>query len=176
MLQSLLLAYANVLDHVAAQLRQIGLHPTTRLKTSGTIIDKLRRERSMGLRQIQDLAGARVVQPMTLTDQHRLADRVLTLWPQARVIDRRREPSFGYRSLHLVPRVDGCSVEIQLRTTYQNAWAQAMELLADSWGRQIRYGVSPDEPGRTGIGGRTRQEVIDWWIALSPSGNECRTR
>lgn len=44
-LQQLLLAYSDVRDRVAGQLRAIGLAPTTRLKSSGTIIDKPRRER-----------------------------------------------------------------------------------------------------------------------------------
>lgn len=50
-------AMAVVADRLASEL---GLEPGTRLKTVGTIVDKLRRER-MRLSQMQDIAGVRVV-------------------------------------------------------------------------------------------------------------------
>jgi hypothetical protein len=39
--------------------------------------------------------------------------------------------------------VDGFIVEIQVRTTLQDLWAQAVERLADEVGREIRYGGVP---------------------------------
>jgi ppGpp synthetase/RelA/SpoT-type nucleotidyltranferase len=109
MLQGLLLAYDETLRLVADRLRGVGLRPTTRLKTSGTIIEKLRREAPLILRSMHDLAGARVVQPMTLSEQNQVRDQILDEWPAAKVIDRREKPSFGYRALHIVPRIDGVS-------------------------------------------------------------------
>jgi len=167
-LQALLLAYSDALAAVAEQLRSNGLAPTTRLKTSGTIIDKLRRESPITLRSIHDLAGARVVQPMTLDDQDKERDRIVALWPDAKVIDRRETPSHGYRAVHVIPRVDGCWVEIQLRTRYQNAWAQVTETLADMWGRQVRYGGEPDGPEeRIFDEPHTRSQAVAGWIAAS---------
>ncbi len=61
MLQELLVAHAEPLRTVAAELAAAGLHPTTRLKTWSTIVEKLQRERTMGLKGMRDLAGARVV-------------------------------------------------------------------------------------------------------------------
>jgi hypothetical protein len=168
-LQELLLSYETVLDGVAGELREIGLRPTTRLKTSRTIIEKLQREKPITLRSIHDLAGARVVQPMTLSRQNLLADRVLTLWPDARVIDRRANPSFGYRAVHIIPRIETCFVEIQLRTLYQDTWAQFTEALGDAWGRAIRYGDPPEDPDRVpGGDSLTRRAIVEMWLGMSP--------
>lgn len=166
-LQQLLLAHADVLDRVAGQLREIDLVPTTRLKTSGTIIDKLRRESPITLRSIRDLAGARVVQPMTLAEQDRVTARIAALWPATKVFDRRETPSFGYRAVHIIPKVDGCYVEIQLRTLFQDTWAQFMEMLGDQWGRTIRYGGLPDNPDEP-AGSTTRRELVTLWLQMSP--------
>ena len=146
MLQELLLAHAEPLRAVAAELASVGLHPTTRLKTWPTIVEKLQRESSMGLKGMRDLAGARVVVGLTLLEQETALSTVLGIWPDARVIDRREQPMHGYRAVHVVPRVDGCFVEVQIRTGLQNVWAQLFEALADGWGRQIRYGLPPDDP------------------------------
>jgi ppGpp synthetase/RelA/SpoT-type nucleotidyltranferase len=54
-------AYQVVLDEVKAQFVELGFSPTTRVKTQGTLIEKLRRENGMRLSRVQDLAGARIV-------------------------------------------------------------------------------------------------------------------
>jgi ppGpp synthetase/RelA/SpoT-type nucleotidyltranferase len=166
-LEQLLLIYDEALGEAAERLRSSGLEPTTRLKTSGMIIEKLRRERHLTLRSIRDLAGARIVKRMTLDEQDQMAALVQGLWPGARLIDRRANPSHGYRAVHIVPRVRYCPVEIQIRTLYQDGWAQTMETLGDHWGRAIRYGGDPDEPDTIDKGStRTRQETVKGWIAL----------
>lgn len=109
---------------------------------------------------------------MTLDEQDGVGQQILDLWPEAKVVDRRTHPNNGYRALHLVPRVDGCWVEIQIRTFYQDTWAQLMEQLADQWGRSIRYGGLPDRPDEP-IGpppaepGTTRAEFVQLWVAVS---------
>ena len=169
-LEEVLLESNSALEDVAVALRQIGLEPTTRLKTSATIIDKLRRQPHLSLASIRDLAGARIVRPMTLDEQDGLADQIKGIWPDATVIDRRIDPSYGYRAVHVVPRLNRCSVEIQLRTIYQDIWAQAMEAYGDRWGREIRYGgdpLQPDDPVSTEPGSLTRRQIIDFWKGLS---------
>ena len=136
--------HGNALDEVVERLHGIGLPPTTRLKTYPTTIDKLRREPHLTLRGIDDLAGARIVRDMTLAEQDAVVARVLDLWPAAKVVDRRAVPMHGYRAVHLVPKVNGCRVEIQVRTHFQDMWAQAMEALGDHWGRGVRYGQGPE--------------------------------
>src|SRR5262249_55384741 len=46
---------------VKGRLRSRGYAVTGRLKTAGTLIDKLRREQGMKLKGVQDVAGARIV-------------------------------------------------------------------------------------------------------------------
>jgi ppGpp synthetase/RelA/SpoT-type nucleotidyltranferase len=84
-------------------------------KSTPSIIAKLRRQPTLQLTQIQDIAGLRV----SLTDrysQNVLAERVQSIFTNAKVIDRRATPSYNYRALHLVVNVLDRPVEIQLRT------------------------------------------------------------
>jgi hypothetical protein len=163
MLGEVLLEYNSALTLVSAGLTSIGLEATTRLKTSGTIIEKLRRQRSIDLKHIHDLAGARIVQRMTLNEQDAVASAIVSAFPGSELLDRRKTPSFGYRAVHVIVEIDGCHVEIQLRTHYQDTWAQTMEFLGDRWGRDIRYGGSPMDPdSRDGApDGPTRRQLID---------------
>jgi ppGpp synthetase/RelA/SpoT-type nucleotidyltranferase len=109
---------------------------------------------------MQDIAGVRVVRDMDLIQQRRLVTQISQRLPVVRIDDRCQNPSFGYRALHLIAVVDGCPVEIQVRTAVQHAWAEVSEKLGDLWGRQIRYGGEPDEP-ETPLDGVTRAQVID---------------
>jgi ppGpp synthetase/RelA/SpoT-type nucleotidyltranferase len=74
-----------------------------------------------------------------------LAGSVAMLFPAVKGIDRRVRPTYGYRAVHVIARVGGLLVEVQVRTILQDAWAQAMERLADSVGREVRYGALPSE-------------------------------
>ena len=143
LLQELLDLHIPPLQYVNDRLAALGLNPHSRLKSTGTIIDKLRRER-ITLRGIHDLAGTRVVKQMTLGQQDDLTARVAALFPESRVIDRRASPNHGYRAVHVAARLQGRWVEIQLRTDHQDAWAQLMERFADRVGREVRYGQLPD--------------------------------
>ena len=89
---------------------------------------------------MQDIAGVRIVRRMHTADQDDLVKSIERLFPGSQVIDRRIRPSHGYRAVHIVPIVDDCPVEIQVRTALQDAWAQMLEKLGDSIGREIRYG------------------------------------
>jgi len=148
LLAGVLTDHALAMGEVADRLKAIGLHPTTRLKTYSTTIDKLRREPRLTLRGIDDLAGARIVRDMTLAGQDALVAQLRDLWPTAKLVDRRAAPMHGYRAVHLVPKIAGCRVEVQVRTHLQDLWAQAMESLGDQWGRGVRYGLGPLEPDR----------------------------
>ena len=141
--------------------------PTTRLKTVQTLVGKLRRERTMNLSQVQDVAGVRIVREMGLADQDAMVERIAEAFGGAKVIDRRAKPTHGYRAVHIVPKVDGRLVEIQVRTQLQDRWAQIVERLADQWGRRIRYGDAADEP-QTRVGPLSRTEVVDMARRMSP--------
>jgi hypothetical protein len=126
------------------------LHITARAKTTGTIIDKLRRQHGMSLARMRDLAGFRVVGAFGYTDQDRLYVEIARRFPAdprpPDRVDRRATPSHGYRALHAVVSLQGVSIEIQIRTVLQHIWADLMERLADRLGRQIRYGGLPTPP------------------------------
>jgi ppGpp synthetase/RelA/SpoT-type nucleotidyltranferase len=141
---------------------EAGFAATSRLKTRTTLIEKLRRDPTTKLPSVQDVAGLRV----TVTDRIAQDDavaRIETALENAgcsyRTRDRRDDPSYGYRAVHVVATVDGVRVEIQVRTELQDVWAQVAEKMGDVYGRQIRYGGQPDAgatPGETAA----RQELV----------------
>jgi hypothetical protein len=133
----------------------VGVVPTSaRLKTTATIIDKLKRQR-MRLSRMQDIAGVRIVRPMDRDEQDLLVTRIASLFPDSRVSDRRTRPSFGYRAVHIIASAEECLVEIQTRTEFQDLWAQLVEVLEPVLGRGMRYGEPPSRPRAHLLGKRT---------------------
>jgi Region found in RelA / SpoT proteins len=174
-LQELRRAYESALHdaqaRIAAELDGIAV-PTSRLKTVQTLVGKLRREPNMNLSQVQDVAGIRIVREMPLPEQSRISERIADMFAGSRTIDRRVKPSFGYRAVHVVVKVDGLPVEVQVRTAMQDRWAQIVERMADHWGRQIRYGLPPDFPGER-VGVTSRRFVVDLVQRLGPLIESC---
>lgn len=172
-LETALAAYQEVLEQVKVHLRDLGFAPTTRPKTTPTITDKLRRTPGMELSRIQDLAGARIT-VRNLAAQDEAKDKISEFYAAQgcawREVDRRKDPRFGYRAMHLVVHVDGLPVEIQIRTELQDSWAQIFERLGDRWGRGIRYGQDPENPEgivRSGESVYTRRDLIALLMTLS---------
>lgn len=122
---------------------------TSRVKTDKTIIDKLIRDKTR-LSTMHDIAGVRVIAEVTLREQRDLANELLGTFGGAQLVDRMTEPRFGYRALHVIARHDGFPVEIQVRTTLQHLWAEALEKMSDIWGRGVRYGEIPVFRGEDG--------------------------
>jgi ppGpp synthetase/RelA/SpoT-type nucleotidyltranferase len=170
-----LTAYQDVLEGVKAHLRDLGFAPTGRVKTTPTMTDKLRRTHGMELSRMQDVAGARIV-VRDLAAQDEAKDKISDFYSAQhcpwREVDRRKDPRFGYKAVHLVVRVDDMPVEIQIRTELQDTWAQIVERLADRWGRGIRYGEAPENPEGTVRSGElimSRREALDLLMTLSDS-------
>lgn len=164
--------YQQVLDDVKEQLARLGHQATTRVKTTGTLIEKLRRQRSTRLSQVQDLAGARIIvsdrpaQDEALTNIRRHFEAA---GHACKEFDRRKEPSHGYRAVHIVVHVGPIPVEVQIRTELEDTWAQIVERLADQRGRGIRYGEVPDNPdAKVSAGGQefSRREAMTFLIEL----------
>jgi ppGpp synthetase/RelA/SpoT-type nucleotidyltranferase len=141
--------YQAELDTVEERLRRLGFQATTRVKTTGTLVDKLRRT-NLSLASIQDFAGARIVIDGTRQEQDQAVNRIMDAFQDspkaAQRIDRRERPSYGYRAVHVIVYTESVPVEIQVRTKLQDAWAQISEKLGDTWGRGLRYGLGPDQP------------------------------
>jgi hypothetical protein len=49
----------------------------------------------------------------------------------------------GYRAVHMVVEKDGCFIEIQLRTPWQDAWAQSVEEDTRRLKAGLKFGVGP---------------------------------
>lgn len=133
-------AYETVVRTLRAALH---LEPTGRpAKSTSSLIEKLRRE-SIRLSQVQDIAGCRVV-IANIAEQERIAVALLFMWSGASIIDRRADPSHGYRAVHAIARISGKLVEIQVRTELQHLWAEFSEKLSDVVDPNIKYGNGPD--------------------------------
>ena len=113
----------------------------SRLKRFETTVEKLRRSRT-DLSRLEDIAGCRVVLP-TVIEQRQVFDRIRGAWEVMRERDYQVTPRDGYRALHVVVRVQGRPVEVQVRTLLEDAWANASEALAKSVDPEIKYGGGP---------------------------------
>lgn len=144
---------ARVNANLRYYIRKVGARPdvTQRLKRFSTIVHKLEREPTMALTNMEDIGGVRAILP---TQKH-VADICAMLDRADRWKIRRRrfyveggEPgpkSDGYRAVHLVVAKDGCFVEIQLRTPYQDAWAQSVEQDTRRLRAGLKFGAGPDD-------------------------------
>jgi putative GTP pyrophosphokinase len=143
LLETFRLSFTQSYDRVFGQLRELGLDPAGRpAKSTQSIIAKLVRLRTR-LSRMQDIAGCRV-EVENIPQQDRVVGQIAKFYPEAQIDDLRVEPSHGYRAVHVIVKVAGFPVEIQVRTALQNSWAQATESLADGFDPEIKYGGGPD--------------------------------
>lgn len=144
---------ARINANLRYYIRKAGVEPevTQRLKRFSTIVYKLQREPTMTLTTMEDIGGVRAILPsqsqvLAVCDMLDKADR----WK----IRRRRfyieggDPgpkADGYRAAHLIVAKDGCYVEIQLRTPYQDTWAQSVEQDTRRLRTELKFGAGPDD-------------------------------
>lgn len=132
-------SFGEAYEAVVRTLRQRGALPTGRLaKSTLSIVEKLRRE-SIRLTQMQDIAGCRVILGDVL-EQDQFVASLEADFPEATVIDRRESPSHGYRAVHVIVKMTGKMVEIQIRTALQHLWAEVSEKSSDVLDPTIKYG------------------------------------
>jgi GTP pyrophosphokinase len=136
-------SFGEAYEHVVRTIReQLRLEPTGRpAKSTTSIVEKLHRE-TIRLSQIQDIAGCRVIVSGVL-EQDRVVDSLCKVFPETSVIDRRAEPSYGYQAVHVIAKISGKQVEIQVRTELQHLWAEFSEKLSDKVDPSIKYGCGP---------------------------------
>jgi putative GTP pyrophosphokinase len=141
-------------------IRTIGLRgalPTGRpAKSTPSIVEKLRRE-SIRLCQMQDIAGCRVIVEEPV-EQERFVATIVTDFSGAIVIDRRANPSHGYRAMHVIVEMSGKPIEIQVRTKLQHLWAEISEKSSDIINSAIKHGGGPDW-------WRNKLEEYSEWVA-----------
>ena len=145
-------AYETVITTVRDRLH---LEPTGRpAKSTSSIIEKLRRE-SIRLSQVQDIAGCRVIVADILAQDHTVAILRET-FQEVRVMDRRTNPSYDYRAVHVIVETEGLSMEVQVRSSLQHLWAELSERLSDVVDSNIKYGGG-DQKVRTHLARMSRQ-------------------
>jgi putative GTP pyrophosphokinase len=129
-------AYEIVVGRIRKELE---LEPTGRpAKSTTSISDKLRRE-SIRLTQIQDIAGCRLI-VADIANQETVVDSLKNLFEQTTIVDRREQPSHGYRAVHVIARCNDKMIEIQVRTALQQLWAELSEKYSDVIDPAIKYG------------------------------------
>src|SRR5215216_4354217 len=129
-------AYEVVVEAVRKELL---LEPTGRpAKSTTSISDKLRRE-SIRLSQIQDIAGCRLI-VTDIAAQESVVQSLTSLFEHTTVSDRRAKPSHGYRAVHVIVNSQGRLIEIQIRTAFQQLWAELSEKFSDVIDPAIKYG------------------------------------
>lgn len=101
-----------------------------RLKRVPTLINKLGREPTLALANMQDVGGCRAV--LASIDEVRAVEaRLKKNRPPVRVSDYITAPrASGYRALHLVVVYDERRIEVQLRTRVMHSWAVVVERLS----------------------------------------------
>jgi ppGpp synthetase/RelA/SpoT-type nucleotidyltranferase len=123
-------SFGEACEAVVRTIRNLGEAPTVRVaKSTLSIVEKLRRER-IRLSQMQDIAGWGVV-VADILQQDRFVASLKTTFPPASVIDRRDNPNYGYRAVHVIAEVSGKPVEIQVRSSLQHLWAEFSEKSSD---------------------------------------------
>jgi putative GTP pyrophosphokinase len=116
-----------------------------RLKRMPRLIRKLRRMVGTKLARLEDIGGCRAVlgNGQELQRVHR---RLKKRWAGQIVRERDciAEPKdIGYRAIHLVVLRDERRIEVQLRTTSQQAWADAVERADARLGMTLKDGEGP---------------------------------
>ena len=134
-------SFSEAYDFVVIAIREeLELEPTGRpAKSTTSISEKLNRE-SIRLTQVQDIAGCRLI-ATEIIDQERVINSLKRRFADLTIVDRRKQPSHGYRAVHLIVRHRGKLVEIQVRTSLQHAWTELSEKFADLVDPAIKYGA-----------------------------------
>ncbi len=122
-----------------------------RLKRAPSIILKLQRFDGMQLARMQDIAGLRAVvasvsKVRKLESAYRESNFKHQLTSSKNYVDMPKDD--GYRSIHLIYKYvnhhtvdyNGLSLELQLRTRLQHAWATAVETMGTFLGQALKSG------------------------------------
>ena len=130
--------FKNVLDKVLNTIHSSVLaciqYTTSRIKSSESVMKKIGNEYSL----LHDIIGVRII--CSFVDEiYEVKDWIHSCFKVVEVRDYLSQPKpSGYRSLHVICEVDGCLVEIQVRTIALDFWANLEH--------QIHYKASREVP------------------------------
>lgn len=127
-----------------------------RLKRTPSIVLKLKRFEGMKLSRMQDIGGLRAVvssvaRVRKLEGSYRSSRFSHELSSSKDYLAHPKED--GYRGIHLIykyanpiaPAYDGLSLELQIRTRLQHAWATAVETMGTFLGQALKTGQGDDQ-------------------------------
>lgn len=98
----------------------------------------------MGLERLEDIGGVRVILPDQAAVE-RLAERIRRRWTIKRERDYVDKPQeSGYWARHIVVVRDGRFVEIQIRTPWEQSWADAVEAADNRFQLTLKDGEGPE--------------------------------
>ncbi len=148
-LHELLVAYSDILAGAVSVVHAgVGIVPTSRVKSTRTILEQLDRHGGARLGTIQDLAGMRIVSAFDRDGRDWVVGQLIALFEgrrRPRIVDRWKQPVAGGAAVHVIVFPEDLPVEIQVRTRLQHEWADLLEKLSDRVGHGIRYGEPPDQ-------------------------------
>jgi putative GTP pyrophosphokinase len=119
-----------------------------RLKRMSTILDKIRREPTMALGNMQDVGGCRAVLE-SVDEVRRVEHRLKHTRTPADYYDYITTPrASGYRGVHVVvlyadENGDDRLIEVQLRTRNMHEWAITVERMSGRLQNDLKSGVGP---------------------------------
>ena len=133
-------SFSDAINDVQKMLQAANLTEfTSRTKSTASVVAKLLRQPKTRLSQVQDILGIRFVAD-DLKQQEALMLELTRIFPDSKPQDRRLLPQYGYRAVHLIVKVNGFPLEIQVRSQLQHYWAQYSEMIADQRGQELKYG------------------------------------
>lgn len=137
----------NVNNKVRYYIKSAGVDQvvTQRLKRVPRMAQKLTKQLSLRLSQMQDVGGVRAVLPDQATVNEVLAG-IERNWDIVTIDDYEARPrTTGYRAKHVITRSHGRCIELQLRTPGQQDWADEIERLDGLLNYAIKDGEGTPE-------------------------------
>lgn len=125
-----------------------------RLKRTPSILAKLTREEGMKLDRMEDIGGCRIV----VSNKQQVYDvkNLITTGRTRNILRRQRDyiknpKESGYRGIHLIYKYNGNkenynshSIELQIRSKVQHAWATAVEVVGTFTGQSLKASKGHD--------------------------------
>lgn len=115
--------FKNVLNQVLNTIQSSTLdciqYTTSRIKSPESVLNKIGNDYSL----LHDIIGVRII--CSFVDEiYEVKDWIVSCLKVVEIRDYLKQPKpSGYRSLHVIIKVDGCLVEIQVRTIALDFWA-----------------------------------------------------
>lgn len=115
--------FKNVLNQVLNTIQSSTFdciqYTTSRIKSPESVLNKIGNDYSL----LHDIIGVRII--CSFVDEiYEVKDRIVSYFKVVEIRDYLKQPKpSGYRSLHVIIKVDGCLVEIQVRTIALDFWA-----------------------------------------------------